>query len=94
MLLQGRHSAPTPAIILGMVKDVDWLLPQVLGTLGGGEDEGRQFKAILSIYYTTGLGPRLPFLVPSCYMSREMRIKKITVSPGKRSKEGSTCRSS
>src|SRR6266487_5071049 len=41
MLLQRGHDAPASAIVLGMVEDVDRLLPQVLGTLSGGEDEGR-----------------------------------------------------
>ena len=41
MLLQRCHGAPASAIVLGMVEDVDRLLPQVLGTLSGGEDEGR-----------------------------------------------------
>src|SRR4029453_14292342 len=40
MLLQRCHGAPASAIVLGMVEDVDRLLPQVLGTLSGGEDEG------------------------------------------------------
>src|SRR5882724_5969851 len=41
MLLQRGHGAPASAIVLGMVQDVDRLLPQVLGPLSGGEDEGR-----------------------------------------------------
>src|SRR5215831_2791393 len=40
MLLQSCHGAPASASVLGMVEDVDRLLPQVLGTLSGGEDEG------------------------------------------------------
>src|SRR5262245_15239633 len=39
MLLQRGHGAPASAIVLGMVEDVDRLLPEVLGTLSGGEDE-------------------------------------------------------
>ena len=41
MLVQGRHGAPAPAVLLRVVEDVDRLLSQVPGTLGGGEDEGR-----------------------------------------------------
>src|SRR5215510_9125097 len=40
MLLQRGHGAPAAAIVLGMVEDVNRLLPQVLGPLSGGEDEG------------------------------------------------------
>src|SRR5215831_7917941 len=40
MLLQSCHGAPASAIVLGMVEDIDRLLPQVLGPLSGGEDEG------------------------------------------------------
>src|SRR5262247_1905642 len=40
MLLQRGHGAPASASVLGMVEDVYRLLPQVLGPLGGGEDEG------------------------------------------------------
>ena len=41
VLVQSRHRAPTPAVLLCMVEDVDRLLPQVPGTLSRGEDEGR-----------------------------------------------------
>src|SRR5712691_5812075 len=41
MLLQRGHGTPASAIVLGMVEDIDWLLPQVLGPLGGSENEGR-----------------------------------------------------
>ena len=41
MLIQSRHGAPAPAVLLCVVKDVHRLLPQVPGTLSGGEDEGR-----------------------------------------------------
>src|SRR5215510_2178225 len=40
MFLQRCHGAPASAIVLGMVQDVDRLLPQVLGPLSSGEDEG------------------------------------------------------
>src|SRR5574341_1482023 len=40
MLLQCGHGAPASATVLGMVENVDRLLPQVLSPLSGGEDEG------------------------------------------------------
>src|SRR5262247_4396511 len=39
MLLQRCHGAPAAAIVLGMIEDVDRLLPQVLGPLSSGENE-------------------------------------------------------
>src|SRR5882724_1457252 len=41
MLLQRCHGGPASAIVLGTVEEVERLLPQVLGPLSGGEDEGR-----------------------------------------------------
>ena len=41
VLVEGRHGAATPAVLLRVVEDVHRLLPEVRGALGGGEDEGR-----------------------------------------------------